>query len=196
MGRGRPREFDEEHALDAAIGVFWSKGYDLTSIADLADATGLGPSSLYNAFGCKEAIFEKAMERYVTKYGRAFREQLNERGPIVEVLVAALHASAESLANPESPGGCAVACSASANPGAAGEITAEKRRLVEEMVFTRIIQAIDRGEARPDADARGAAMLVTALLSGMSQKSRDGGMIEDLHTISAAAEASLGALLS
>ncbi len=61
----RPRSFSTEDAVEAAKGVFWSKGYQDTAISDLEQATGLNRSSLYAAFGTKQAIFELALERYL-----------------------------------------------------------------------------------------------------------------------------------
>lgn len=62
----RPQEFDNDTVLDQAMHVFWSKGYDDTSIQDLVDATGLNRGSLYNAFGDKAQVFALVMERYRT----------------------------------------------------------------------------------------------------------------------------------
>ncbi|MGH3197147.1 MAG: TetR/AcrR family transcriptional regulator [Streptosporangiaceae bacterium] len=61
----RPRSFTSEHAVEAATGVFWSKGYQATAISDLERATGLNRSSLYGAFGAKQAIFDQALESYL-----------------------------------------------------------------------------------------------------------------------------------
>ncbi|MEM1166919.1 MAG: TetR/AcrR family transcriptional regulator [Planctomycetota bacterium] len=64
MPRGRPRTFDEHHALDAAVEVFTRLGYDGANIAALCRATGLAPQSLYNTFGDKHTLYCRAMERY------------------------------------------------------------------------------------------------------------------------------------
>jgi AcrR family transcriptional regulator len=61
---GRPREFDEDEVLRAALRVFWEKGYESTSLSDLLAAMGLTKSSLYKAFGSKEALFWRVVERY------------------------------------------------------------------------------------------------------------------------------------
>lgn len=61
----RPREFDEGAVLDAAVLCFWSRGYDATSVKDLVEGTGITAASLYNAFGDKRAIYEKALDHYV-----------------------------------------------------------------------------------------------------------------------------------
>jgi TetR/AcrR family transcriptional repressor of nem operon len=61
----RPREFDEAAVLDAAVECFWSRGYEATSVRDLIKETGLTGASLYNAFGDKRALYEKALDHYV-----------------------------------------------------------------------------------------------------------------------------------
>jgi AcrR family transcriptional regulator len=63
---GRPRSFDIEKALDQALQVFWHKGYEGTSLSDLTEAMGINRPSLYAAFGNKEALFRKALDRYAT----------------------------------------------------------------------------------------------------------------------------------
>ncbi|WP_250474604.1 TetR/AcrR family transcriptional regulator [Caballeronia sp. GAFFF1] len=83
----RPREFDEEAALDAATAQFWSRGYEATSVRDLAATMGLTAASLYNAFGDKRALFERALKRYV-EHGfrdrvRRFEHRLPPRDAIL-----------------------------------------------------------------------------------------------------------------
>ena len=64
-GMARPREFDEDAVLDAAMLCFWARGYDATSVKDLVERTGVTAASLYNAFGDKRAIYQKALDHYV-----------------------------------------------------------------------------------------------------------------------------------
>lgn len=61
----RPREFDEGAVLDAAVLCFWSRGYDATSVRDLVEGTGITAASLYNAFGDKRALYERALDHYI-----------------------------------------------------------------------------------------------------------------------------------
>lgn len=61
----RPREFDETAVLDAVVMCFWNRGYDATSVKDLAERTGIAAASLYNAFGDKRALYERALSHYV-----------------------------------------------------------------------------------------------------------------------------------
>lgn len=65
---GRPREFDVDVALDAAMEAFWHQGYGGTSMSDLEKATGLGKGSLYKAFGDKHALFVQAFQRYMNEH--------------------------------------------------------------------------------------------------------------------------------
>ncbi|CAN5733423.1 TetR/AcrR family transcriptional regulator [soil metagenome] len=69
----RPRTFDENHALDAAVDCFWMRGYEATSVRDLAEAMGIGGTSLYNAYGDKRALFTRSLERYAE---RSMRERI------------------------------------------------------------------------------------------------------------------------
>lgn len=67
---GRQREFDEDKAMDRAIDCFWGRGYEATSVRDLADHMGIGGASLYNAYGGKRALFVTALERYADRTSR------------------------------------------------------------------------------------------------------------------------------
>ena len=82
----RPREFDEVAALDAAIQCFWSRGYEATSVRDLADAMGIAGPSLYNTFGDKRMLYRQALEHYVERgfcdRVRRFESQLSPRAAI------------------------------------------------------------------------------------------------------------------
>src|SRR5579872_2871275 len=90
---GRPREFDPADALDAALRVFWEKGYDGASLSDLTEAMGITCPSMYAAFGDKEALFRKVLDRYVTGPSAYLNEALNEptaRGAIEHWLFGAI----------------------------------------------------------------------------------------------------------
>lgn len=75
---GRQREFDVDQALEAALGVFWRKGYEGTSYTDLTQATGVERPGLYSAFGNKEALFRQALARYYEHYLAFFTEALSQ----------------------------------------------------------------------------------------------------------------------
>lgn len=75
---GRPRSFDEEQVLDAALDVFWAQGYEGTSLVDLMAATGLHKASLYGAFGTKRGLYMRVLDRYLTNFATAFAEHVAE----------------------------------------------------------------------------------------------------------------------
>ena len=75
-GMARPREFDEVTALEAAIECFWRRGYEATSVRDLAEKMGLSAPSLYNAYGDKQALYKRALEHYLDHAARALIKQL------------------------------------------------------------------------------------------------------------------------
>jgi TetR/AcrR family transcriptional regulator, transcriptional repressor for nem operon len=94
----RPREFDEDAVLDAAVECFWARGYGATSVRDLIESTGITGASLYNAFGDKRAIYHKALDHYVSRsvldrIGRC--EQLPPRRAITEFFTEIIKRSIE-----------------------------------------------------------------------------------------------------
>ncbi|SDW60382.1 TetR/AcrR family transcriptional regulator, transcriptional repressor for nem operon [Amycolatopsis xylanica] len=82
----RVREFDTDEVIQKAMEVFWTHGYEGTSIQDLAEATGLGRGSLYAAFGSKHGLYELALQRYVLQTTDATRRALMRREPIRKVM--------------------------------------------------------------------------------------------------------------
>ncbi|WP_424630085.1 TetR/AcrR family transcriptional regulator [Bradyrhizobium sp. SYSU BS000235] len=74
----RPREFDEAAVLDAAIERFWQRGYEATSVRDLADEMNIAGASLYNAFGDKRGLYARALNRYLDQ---TFRERIRRIEP-------------------------------------------------------------------------------------------------------------------
>lgn len=82
----RPREFDETAVLDAAVQCFWSHGYEATSIRDLAQNMGITGASLYNAFGDKRALYQRALDHYVEHRSRDRLTRLETQFPPREAI--------------------------------------------------------------------------------------------------------------
>lgn len=121
MERGRPRIFDKEQALDAALAVFWRSGYQAASLAELTQAMGITKPSLYAAFGNKEQLYLQALERYQQQQLLKHAARLTEEPDLTQALRTFLRSVASMLTAPDLPGGCmvvtsAVACDTAALP--------------------------------------------------------------------------------
>ena len=181
--RGRPLSFDRDAALETAMHVFWERGYEAASIADLTSAMGITPPSLYTAFGDKEQLFLEAIERYALGYGSAGARALNEeptaRGAIERWLLEA----ANELTQPCHPKGCMVVMAAT-NCSAAAERVQDalllRRTEAIANVGRRIQGGIDSGELPPDTDAKDLANFYATIYQGMSMQAKDGATHESL----------------
>ena len=181
--RGRPLSFDRDAALETAMHVFWERGYEAASIADLTSAMGITPPSLYTAFGDKEQLFLEAIERYALGYGsagvRALTEEPTARGAIERWLLEA----ANELTQPCHPKGCMVVMAAT-NCSAAAERVQDalllRRTEAIASVGRRIQGGIDNGELPPDTDAQDLANFYATIYQGMSMQAKDGATHESL----------------
>jgi AcrR family transcriptional regulator len=181
--RGRPLSFDRDAALETAMHVFWERGYESASIADLTAAMGITPPSLYTAFGDKEQLFLEAIERYALGYGnisaRALSEEPTARGAIERWLTEA----ANELTEPCHPKGCMVVMAAT-NCSAAAERVQDalllRRTEAIAEVGRRIQGGIDSGELPPETDAKDLANFYATIYQGMSMQAKDGATNESL----------------
>lgn len=107
----RHREFDETEALDAAMGVFWSRGYEGTSIQDLETSTGLTRTSIYNAFGNKRQLFERVLAHYQQTVLSQLLEQLNSGKTVQDGVRDMMYAALNIHFRQDTPGGCLVVLS-------------------------------------------------------------------------------------
>jgi TetR/AcrR family transcriptional repressor of nem operon len=103
---GRPREFDVDEALNAAMQAFWAKGYEATSMSDLMAATGLHKGSLYQAFGDKHALFIQSLKRYLEAMRNAMTEMMAEARSPLDGLEKTLHRMVEFVDDSPCPMGC------------------------------------------------------------------------------------------
>jgi len=188
--RGRPLSFDREQALENAMHVFWDRGYEAASIAELTAAMGITAPSLYSAFGDKEHLFLEAIERYANGAGsaapRALAEELTARAAIERLLCEA----AKELTRSCHPAGCMVVMAATNCSVASAHIQtalAKRRAASEEGIRTRIEQGIVDGELPADTDAAALANFYTTVFQGMSIQARDGASRASLLATAATA---------
>jgi len=181
--RGRPREFDKQRALNAALLLFWRQGYEGASIAQLTRAMKITAPSLYAAFGSKQQLYREALERYASTHGDPVARALAAPGPCREVIGHVLAAAARQFTQPRLPHGCLVANGAlrcATENRAAAAATALLRRLGQDALRQRIEAAIAAGELPDDTDASTLAAFYAAAVQGMSVQAVDGATREQL----------------
>ncbi|MFF0795152.1 TetR/AcrR family transcriptional regulator [Streptomyces spiralis] len=186
--RGRPRSFDRDTALDQAVRLFWSKGYEATSISDLTAALDIGVRSLYAAFGGKKALFDEVVEAYTTRYGGWIARALAEEPTAKQAIARILHEAAEEHTRPGRPRGCMLLCAADNTNNV--EVAEQLRQLRNRdvAIYEQRIQAdVDEGILPPDTDAASLARYTGAVLQGISQSARDGASREQLRRVAALA---------
>jgi AcrR family transcriptional regulator len=182
---GRPRAFDPDHALDQALMVFWRRGYEGASIAELTDAMGINPPSLYAAFGNKEGLFRKALARYIAARTRFWDEALalpSARAMIERLL----RGSVDFLTDACNPPGCLLVRGTVACSDMAQDIHQElvaKRREAEHAVWQRLKAAQANGELPDDIDPCAFAGYVATILEGLSIHAAGGATRDELSKV-------------
>ncbi|MDQ6211808.1 TetR/AcrR family transcriptional regulator [Achromobacter insolitus] len=183
---GRPREFDRDAALLAAMRTFWTQGYEGTSIQDLVAAMGVNKPSLYSTFGCKEEIFREAVELYDRLEGRATSQSLAKAGTAREAVETMLRANARAYVVEEGPRGCMIVLSSllgAPENESVRAFLAENRLNGETMLRDRLAQGIAAGDLDSSADVGQLAAFYTTVLEGLSIQARDGASVDKLNMI-------------
>ncbi|WP_018751907.1 TetR/AcrR family transcriptional regulator [Paenibacillus sanguinis] len=153
---GRPREFRRPEVLDAAMDVFWRKGYEACSTEDLCSSTGLGRGSLYNAFGSKHELYEQALQRY---HEQGIQEQtaiLESPAPAKERLRALLEWAVEQDFGDTDNKGCMLinATMERARTDSMVERMASRHVILLEQLLCQVIeQGIESGKISSDRPA-------------------------------------------
>ena len=183
MAKGRPRSFDLNDALDKAINVFWENGYENTSLDDLTAAMGINRPSLYAAFGNKESLFRKALDRYCEKGAAELRECLastSARKAIRELL----DWTAEEQSCGDHPSGCLMMqsmCGDESNP-IKRELSA-RRHLLQDALRERLQQARKDGELPGKTDTASLARYYATVMQGMIVQASGGAGAAELKHI-------------
>jgi TetR/AcrR family transcriptional repressor of nem operon len=181
----RPREFDLEDALERATRLFWTKGFEQTSLDELCAATGLGRSSLYAAFGDKRGLYLRALERYEERSAARITAALADK-PIREGLAAFLAALIDDIVAGPGRRGCFIGnCAAELarlDRTAAAQVRASLERI--EAAFKEAMAAAQRrGELSAGADAAALARFLTAGIQGLrlvGKTNPDRATLEDI----------------
>jgi AcrR family transcriptional regulator len=179
---GRPIGFDKDMALERAMLLFWKRGFEGTSMADLTEAMGLNPSSIYAAFGDKHALFSLAVERYLQTRAQYAVKALEQ--PTLEKVIRALFNSTVAfLTTPNHPPTCmtlggAVGCGVEASP--ARDIMTEIRRQNESAMRERFLLAQKRGELSKDVNVSDYTRYLSTIIAGLSIQAANGSTRAEL----------------
>lgn len=188
---GRPREFDREAALQAAMIVFWRKGFASTSMNDLCDAMGIRSPSLYAAFGSKEALYLQAVEHYVRTVGPTVWDKLaapTARAGVERMLLAATETLPESG---EIPSGCMAVLGAVGDewPAAVADSVKQVRHEMLRNLHSRLEMAVTDGELSASTDIDRLSRFYLSVFQGMALQARDGATSAELKGVAASAMA-------
>ncbi len=185
MRMGRPREFDAETALDQAMEVFWRHGYEGATIAQLTEAMGINPPSLYACFGNKEGLLRAALDRY-TKLRNIWMDEVVAAPTARAVAERMLMGIADKQTDPANPPGCllvqgGIACG-SGSENVPFELAA-RRAQNEEQLRDRFVRARAEGDLKESADPAALARYVSAVSVGMGVMASSGADREALRQV-------------
>jgi AcrR family transcriptional regulator len=179
---GRPISFDKDAALEAAMLLFWERGYEGTSMVDLTQAMGLNPSSIYAAFGDKHALYSLAVTRYMDSRAQYATRALEE--PTLERVLRALFDNTVAfLTTPGHPPTCmtlagAMGCSVDATP--ARDLMTEIRKQNEVAIRQRLLKARKNGELPKGINADDFTRYLSSILAGLSIQAANGSTKSEL----------------
>jgi AcrR family transcriptional regulator len=181
--RGRPREFCVDHALAQALRVFWSKGYEGTSLNDLTEAMGITRPSLYAAFGNKESLFRKALDLYerdkLAYVGKSLAEPTAR-----QVAESMLRGAVDTITGQSDPHGClgviaSVSCGAEA--ASIREEVLARGKVARRALINRLERAKAEGDLPAHVDVDALTNLMYAVVQGMSVQAGAGATREELR---------------
>lgn len=189
---GRHRQFDVDKALDAALYVFWRKGYEGASYTDLTEAAGVERPALYSAFGNKEALFRRALERYYEQHQRFVPEAL-AKPTAREVAAYLLQGSVELTTRSTEHTGCFLVNGVMAGSDEAEPVRQaliEARAAGEAKLRERFERAKAEGDLPDSAKPAALAAFLMAVLHGMAVQAKAGFSRDKLEAVAAQALAS------
>jgi len=184
---GRPREFDEEQVLDAAMKAFWANGYEATSLADLVSVTGLHKGSLYQAFGDKHSLFIQTLNRYLQNI-RQHKNQVLEHAstPLGGVRAVLHHFIDMSEMDADCPQGCmAVKTLVEMAPHDAEvqRIMQQHKNFMNSTIQSRVAQAQADGDLDTDKSADTITSLIMIFMDGLAAQATGPMNIDEAHAL-------------
>lgn len=192
MRTGRPRSFCVDQAADRAMTVFWKKGYEGASLSDLTAAMGINAPSLYAAFGSKEGLFKRVLERYDERR-QGFMDKVLAAPDALGVARNYLEGIAEFAADTnggQNPPGCLLVQNGSCADQTIPEEVARHRAEKEAKLRDRFLLAREQGDLPESADPAALARYLSAMANGICMHAAAGATVEELREIARMALAS------
>jgi TetR/AcrR family transcriptional repressor of nem operon len=164
----RTKEFDRERALEHAMNVFWTKGYEATSLADLLDAMGIARQSMYDTFGDKRALFIAALERYIDRSAAA-HACLADAPSIRRAFRDLFDAVVDESPRAKRRGCMGVTTTVELAPHdpEIAKLIAGRQRVLEDLFARALERGRERGELGADKDTRALARFLVGALQGL-----------------------------
>jgi AcrR family transcriptional regulator len=182
---GRARAFDADEALERAMLVFWAKGYEGTSLSDLTEAMGINRPSLYAAYGNKQELFRKALERYGEGPSSYERDAL-AHATARDVAEGLLRGAADVQTDPNTPAGCLATLGTTYcadDSSSAGKMLIASRLAGHAAIRERFEQARAEGDLPADADPKALTHYLGAVVCGMAVLAASGATREELERV-------------
>lgn len=186
-GRGRPKTFDREAALDKALELFWRYGYEATSLSDLVEATGAKAPTLYAEFTNKEGMFRAAVERYTEKYAGQRKAALAcPESSVTQGVESYFRSTAACFTDGKKPAGCFFICASTALSAESTEVADmlhDRHSSQENDLKAFLLARQQSGELDARMDINRLTSYLGCLLQGMSVRAREGATREELDDI-------------
>lgn len=186
-GRGRPKTFNREAALDKALELFWQHGYEATSLSDLVEATGAKAPTLYAEFTNKEGLFRAAVDRYTEKFADQRQAALACPESCVEKGVENyFRSTAACFTDGQKPAGCFFICTStalSADSAEVADMLKARHTSQESHLHHFLLERQSAGELDAQTNIAALSAYLGCLLQGMSVRAREGASREELDGI-------------
>jgi AcrR family transcriptional regulator len=182
QGRGRPREFSEEKAIEAATRMFAQKGYEGASLSDLTKAMGINRPSMYSAFGNKEKLFLRSLELF-SRAGDEHVSQCMALGTARQGVDQLLRDRVMMFTDPKKMGGCFLTQGPLSGPDATEQARREveyKRGSIDRTLRRRFDRAIEEGELPRGTASEDLARFYSVMVQGIALQAQHGGTREQL----------------
>ncbi len=181
----RPREFDVDTALQAALRLFWERGYDDTSLTDLAEAMGIGRPSLQAAFGSKDDLYRQAIDLY-GRQSMAFISEAVRGTTAHDVCRLYLRGYCKVLSDRNTPPGCFMIRGLAAtgrSATVARQESVKRLKIYETLLEQRFRQAHEAGDLSLSTDAAALAEMLTVIANGLAVRAEMGARKSHLNRI-------------